>query len=105
MHDYLRGLLQTAAGPTSPSENLSAIVERATASLSPNLVDRPTLRALFKQLAGELLAGRTLAVEDLVDLLTLKANAGDEVSSFATALDVLRKSRVSVGVTFFNNLG
>lgn len=39
--------------------------------------------------------GRTLRPEDLIDLLTLKANqAEDQVGDYATALDILSRAKV-----------
>lgn len=46
-------------------------------------------------LSTQLLGGRTLSPEELVDLLTLKENDGDQVSSFNSALEVLIRAKVS----------
>jgi hypothetical protein len=54
------------------------------------------LPQLFVRLGSNLMRGRTLRPEDLIDLLTLKANqAEDQVGDYATALDVLSRARVS----------
>jgi nuclear pore complex protein Nup133 len=48
---------------------------------------------IFKDLLRQLLQGRTLSVEDVVDLLTLKDN-DDSVEDYARSLQLLDAAQV-----------
>jgi nuclear pore complex protein Nup133 len=49
---------------------------------------------LFKQLVKNLLTGKALSIEDMVDLLTLKDNTdGDAPVDYATALHLLAQAK------------
>jgi nuclear pore complex protein Nup133 len=66
------------------------------ASLLSNAILREILMEeshlqIFKFLTKELLHGRALTVEDVVDLLTLKNNEADHVEDYATALYLLAR--------------
>lgn len=121
VHDRLRTLFQEAVAsqPRQQQTNVDEAVELATRALAPQLAEFPALRSvspaasfhsgssgngvannlclcyqLFVKLGKDLVSGKTLQAEDLVDLLTLKANQGDQAGDFATALDVLSRARV-----------
>jgi hypothetical protein len=109
-----------ASQPEQSRSSVDEAVELATRALAPQLSEFPALRSvsmplqpasvhaslgtadpvsyasqLFAKLGKDLVSGKTLQAEDLVDLLTLKANQGDQAGDFATALDVLSRARVS----------
>ncbi|KAL7410733.1 Non-repetitive/WGA-negative nucleoporin C-terminal-domain-containing protein [Mrakia frigida] len=96
VHSKLRTLFQQAVAsqPLQYQSNVDEAVELATRSLAPQLTEFPALRALFVKLGKDLVSGKTLQAEDLVDLLTLKANQQeDQTGDFAIALDVLSRAR------------
>ncbi|CDZ97230.1 Nuclear pore complex, Nup133 component (sc Nup133) [Phaffia rhodozyma] len=95
VHERLRDLFQQALKESGKySSTVEDNVEVVTAILAPNLTPLPALRALFVRLGRDLLLGKTLQPEDLIDLLTLKANQNeDQVGDYAIALDVLMRAR------------
>ena len=55
---------------------------------------RPAFLDLFNRLAGNLLAGKALSLEDLVDVLTLKDNRGRSIYDPVVALTRLFRDTV-----------
>ena len=62
---------------------------------APALAGQPAFALLFTTLVGRLLGGTSLSPEDLVDVLTLKANGEAQQSEgdFAAALEVLVRAK------------
>ena len=78
---------------------LSAGKKGLQANIAANghiLADRQELRSLFESIAGRLLAGAALELEDLVDALTLKDNRGASVADPVIALDRLVRDAVGL---------
>ncbi|GAA5890992.1 hypothetical protein JCM8208_003123 [Rhodotorula glutinis] len=67
--------------------------EVIAARVAPGLEDRPALAQHLATLAGKLFEERALSAEDLIDLLTLKENVGEQAGDFAAALDVLVRAK------------
>ncbi|KAL8293054.1 hypothetical protein RQP46_000748 [Phenoliferia psychrophenolica] len=87
---------------TTFSEKLSAGEMRLTAEKQGELIttrvargleNRPAFAQLYARICKDLLQGRTLSPEDLIDLITLKDNAGEEGAEFAQALDILLRAK------------
>jgi len=72
-------------------ESIAAYVQ----SYATGLTSRPSFAALFARLAGQLIDGQALDLEELIDVLTLKDNRGSSVNDPATALDRLIRDTVS----------
>ncbi|GAA5922516.1 hypothetical protein JCM3775_005758 [Rhodotorula graminis] len=73
----------------SPAERGEVIAAR----VAPGLEDRPALAQHLATLVGKLFEERTLSAEDLIDLLTLKENVGEQAGDFAAALDVIVRAK------------
>lgn len=92
--------------------------EIITSRVAPRLADRPAFahvspilndsvtamsladflfpcKQLYASLTAKLLRGQSLTPEDLVDLHTLKTNAGEQAGDFAAALEILVRAKVS----------
>ncbi|GAA5843798.1 hypothetical protein JCM9279_000149 [Rhodotorula babjevae] len=67
--------------------------EVIAARVAPGLEDRPALAQHLATLAGKLFEEQALSAEDLIDLLTLKENVGEQAGDFAAALDVLVRAK------------
>ncbi|KAH7910183.1 hypothetical protein BJ138DRAFT_1127105, partial [Hygrophoropsis aurantiaca] len=81
------------AVPVRGRQGLDAQVEAIAKAKAAGLAEMRGLLMLFKTLVRDLLQGKTLQVEDVVDLLTLKDNAeGEGVEDYATALNLLARA-------------
>ncbi|KAK4053848.1 hypothetical protein OIV83_001504 [Microbotryomycetes sp. JL201] len=89
LRDVLTAVL---SGPESRSpldQQAAAITARVARSLS----DRPAQTNLFNNILADLLRGSALSPEDLIDLLSLKDNTGEQSTDYAAALEVLVRAQ------------
>ncbi|BGP37735.1 hypothetical protein JCM10449v2_001657 [Rhodotorula kratochvilovae] len=82
-------LLSGSEARLAPSEQGEVIAAR----VAPALEDRPALAQHLAKLGGRLFEDQTLTAEDLIDLLSLKENVGEQANDFAAALDVLVRAK------------
>lgn len=92
-HGLVELFLSTLSG-TEVRLPLEEQAEIITSRLAPSLQDRQAFTQLYHKLTVSLLQGRTLSPEDLIDILTLKENTGDQAGDFAAALQVLVRAKV-----------
>lgn len=78
----------------APNVQIRPACAQVRYSALPTMLELTCPSQLFALLSAQLLEGRTLSPEELVDLLTLKENDGDQVSSFDSALEVLIRAKV-----------
>ncbi|GAA6029226.1 hypothetical protein JCM8097_003577 [Rhodosporidiobolus ruineniae] len=83
------GLLSGGESRLASEEKGEVIVER----VAPALNDRPAFAQQYAKLTARLFDGKSLTAEDLIDLFTLKENAGEHAGDFATALDILARAK------------
>ncbi|KAJ7582654.1 hypothetical protein C8J56DRAFT_955381 [Mycena floridula] len=88
VHEALLGEFQTVLGGLRGRQSLDSQVDAITNEIAANLAQKPALALVFKTLVRQLLQGRVLSVEDVVDVLTLKDNI-DTLEDYATALQLL----------------
>jgi len=87
--DRFRAVLATHQGKHSHDAQADMVVRAKAKSLANRKV---TLR-VFKDLVRQVLQGKALGVEDIVDLLTLKDNDGEEMEDYSTALQLLDETK------------
>lgn len=116
--DGLLALFESLLSGTEARLSAAEQGEVIAARVAPALEDRPALAQVrtlppvrlrissltrlasvlgaqhLAKLAVRLFKGQALSAEDLIDLLTLKHNAGDQAGDFAAALDVLVRAKV-----------
>ncbi|BGP13786.1 hypothetical protein JCM10213v2_001724 [Rhodosporidiobolus nylandii] len=90
LHTLFAGLLSGSEIALPAAEKGEAVVEH----VAPALGDRPAFAQQYAKLSGRLFAAESLTPEDLIDLLTLKENVGEQSSDFATALEVLVRAKL-----------
>ncbi|KAH9819025.1 Non-repetitive/WGA-negative nucleoporin C-terminal-domain-containing protein [Melampsora americana] len=68
-------------------------VEVLKDNLAPNLSTRPAFAQLFGKSLRHILEGNALRMEDLIDMYSLKANLGEQMEDFITALDAFSRAK------------
>lgn len=63
--------------------------------MAPSLHNRPAFAQLYAKFTKQLLQGQVLSAEDLIDLMTLKENVGEQSGDFGAAVEILVRSKVS----------
>uniref|UniRef100_A0A0W0FLK8 Uncharacterized protein n=1 Tax=Moniliophthora roreri TaxID=221103 RepID=A0A0W0FLK8_MONRR len=93
VHDALlnefKAVLDKLRGRRSLDTQTDMIIKERASTLS----DRPELAHIFKNLVRNLLQGKSLSMEDAVDVLTLKDN-NDTVQDYSTALHLLARCQL-----------
>nr|GAT53189.1 methyltransferase type 11 [Mycena chlorophos] len=84
--EEFKPILDSLRGQHSIDAQIDAIVK----SEATRLVDQKSMTLIFKDLVHQLLQGNALAMEDMVDLLTLKDNS-TTLGDYATALHLLAR--------------
>ncbi|KAK2466879.1 hypothetical protein APHAL10511_001137 [Amanita phalloides] len=84
----LKAALESVRGRRSLENQVETIVKVKAASLS----DRPSFLKFFKDCVRQLLQGKVLSAEDMVDVLTLKDNM-NSVEDYSIALHLLTRSQ------------
>ncbi|EIN07336.1 hypothetical protein PUNSTDRAFT_71669 [Punctularia strigosozonata HHB-11173 SS5] len=90
VHEVLLRDLKTALVGLRGKQSLEAQVQAIASKHASKLSEKKALLQVFKQLVRQLLQGRVLSIEDIVDVLTLKDNT-DSVDDYATALHLLAR--------------
>ncbi|KAI5479591.1 nuclear pore complex protein Nup133 [Pseudohyphozyma bogoriensis] len=67
--------------------------ELVTTRIAPSLAQLPSFAQLYTKLVSDLLQGRTLSAEDLIDLLTLKETTHADSADFSSALEILVRAK------------
>ncbi|ORY21434.1 Non-repetitive/WGA-negative nucleoporin C-terminal-domain-containing protein, partial [Naematelia encephala] len=83
-----------APSQSAPRNNRQTPLELYVATNLTKLDTRPAFRQLFSNLAEDLIEGKALDIEGLVDVLTLKDNMGAESGDCAVALERLIRDTV-----------
>ncbi|KAM0792359.1 hypothetical protein ACM66B_005039 [Microbotryomycetes sp. NB124-2] len=89
LREVLAGVLSGPESRPSVQQQAAAITSRVARSLS----DRPVQTALFTNIVADLLQGSALSSEDLIDVLSLKDNVGEQATDYASALEVLVRAQ------------
>ncbi|TFK55057.1 hypothetical protein OE88DRAFT_1674600 [Heliocybe sulcata] len=92
--EKFRVVLEAHKGKQSHDAQADTVVRAKAKSLA----NRKYTMRLFKDLIRQLLQGKALGVEDIVDLLTLKDNDGEEMEDYTTALQLVDEAKVSRGI-------
>ncbi|EPQ58276.1 hypothetical protein GLOTRDRAFT_57100 [Gloeophyllum trabeum ATCC 11539] len=89
LRDKFKAILSTHHGKMS----LDAQVDMIARVTAKSLAGRKPILRVFKDLVRQLLQGKALSVEDIVDLLTLKDNTAHEIYDYSTALQILSEAK------------
>lgn len=90
VHETLLQDFRTAIQGLRGRQSLENQIEHITKAKASPLIDQKALTNVFKDLVRQLLQGRALSIEDIVDLLTLKDNT-TSVEDYGTALHLLAR--------------
>ncbi|KAF8625778.1 hypothetical protein AX15_005170 [Amanita polypyramis BW_CC] len=92
VHDTLVQGLKIVLGSIRGRQSLDGQVEAIIKAKATSLLDRKAFLQVFKDNVRQLLQGKMLSAEDLVDVLTLKDNT-NSVEDYAIALHVLSRAQ------------
>ncbi|PFH54313.1 hypothetical protein AMATHDRAFT_72820 [Amanita thiersii Skay4041] len=92
VHENVVQGLKAVLGTSRGRQPLDSQVDTITKAKATLLTERRKLFQIFKDLVRQLLQGKVLSTEDLVDVLTLKNNTAS-LEDYAIALQLLGRSR------------
>ncbi|KAI0065375.1 hypothetical protein BV25DRAFT_1880143 [Artomyces pyxidatus] len=91
VHETLLNELKSALASIRGKQSLDKQVEAIWKEKASMLAGRPALSLIFKRLVRSLLQGKSLSVEDIADVLSLKDNLSTP-EDYATALHLLARA-------------